>query len=178
MKSLKEYTIPFVGLKIGTHHFDFKIDNTFFQNFEYQDFNESNVTVDLELVKKANMLELEFLCSGFVNVNCHLTNEPFNQKIDGKVKLIVKFGDHYNDENEEILILPHNEFEINVSQYIYEMIVLAVPAKCVHPGVKDGTLKSEILEKLKELSPSENKPKSNDETDPRWDKLKKLLTDK
>ncbi|WP_455168699.1 YceD family protein [Aegicerativicinus sediminis] len=178
MKSLKEYTIPFVGLKIGTHHFDFKIDNTFFQNFDYQDFNESNVAVDLEFEKKANMLELDFKCSGYVNVNCHLTNEPFDQPISGNFKLIVKFGDVYNDDNEEIIVVPHNEFEINVAQYIYEMIVLAVPAKCIHPGVKDGTLKSEILEKLKELSPSENKNKRTEETDPRWDTLKKLLTDK
>ena len=27
MKQLKEFTIPFVGLKIGKHHFDYKIEN-------------------------------------------------------------------------------------------------------------------------------------------------------
>lgn len=177
MKSLKEYNIPFVGLKIGTHHFDFKIENTFFQNFEYQDFNSADVDVHLALEKKANMLELDFSCSGIVNVNCHLTNEPFDQPIADTFKLVVKFGEEYNDENEEILILPHNEFEINVAQYIYEMVVLAIPAKCIHPGVKDGSLKSDILDKLKELSPS-GKKVNNEETDPRWDKLKKLLTDK
>jgi len=54
--------------------------------------------------------------------------------------------------------------------------VLAVPSKKVHPGIEDGTLKSDILEKLDELSP-ENK-KEIEETDPRWDELKKLLIDK
>ena len=44
--------------------------------------------------------------------------------------------------------------EVNIQQYIYESIVLSLPAKRVHPGVKDGTLKSEILEKLEELSPN------------------------
>ena len=51
------------------------------------------------------------------------------------------------------------------------MIVLSVPIKKLHPGIKNGTLKSNILKKLEELSPKSNiKVK-----DPRWDKLKDLL---
>jgi uncharacterized metal-binding protein YceD (DUF177 family) len=59
------------------------------------------------------------------------------------------------------------------------MIVLSVPFKRVHPGIKDGTLQTEALEKLTELSVKE-KPKNikQEEIDPRWDKLKQLLTDK
>jgi uncharacterized metal-binding protein YceD (DUF177 family) len=48
----------------------------------------------------------------------------------------------------------------------------------VHPGVLDGTLESEALTKLDELHPKEVKESKNKETDPRWDSLKKLLTDK
>jgi uncharacterized metal-binding protein YceD (DUF177 family) len=92
---------------------------------------------------------------------------------------VVKFGESYNDDNEEILIIPHGEYQINVAQYIYELIVLAVPIKKVHPGIEDGSLDSDILKKLKELSPKEKtEDKNTEETDPRWDTLKKLLTDK
>ncbi|NJX17426.1 DUF177 domain-containing protein, partial [Tamlana crocina] len=62
-------------------------------------------------------------------------------------------------------------------QYIYELIVLAVPSKRVHPGVLDGTLKSEVLEKLDELSPREKEIKAEEDIDPRWEKLKNLLND-
>jgi uncharacterized metal-binding protein YceD (DUF177 family) len=31
--------------------------------------------------------------------------------------------------------------EIDVAQYIYEMIALSVPLRRVHPGVQDGSLK-------------------------------------
>ena len=59
------------------------------------------------------------------------------------------------------------------------MIVLSVPLKKVHPGIKDGTLKTPTLDKLKELSvKDQNQGKQEEENDPRWDKLKKLLTDK
>ena len=39
MEAMKEFTIPFVGLKEGKHQFEFTIDNTFFAHFEYDDFN-------------------------------------------------------------------------------------------------------------------------------------------
>ena len=179
MKALKDYIIQFIGLKEGEHHFDYQIDNSFFQNFEYKEFNNVNVKIDLRFLKKSTLLELYFKASGTVNINCDLTNEPFDQPISDEYKLVVKFGESYNDENEDILIVPHGEYEINVSQYIYELIVLAVPVKRVHPGIEEGTLKSEILSKLEELSPKKGKKtKSSEETDPRWDNLKKLLTDK
>lgn len=179
MKPLKEFTIPFVGLKIGKHHFEYKIEKTFFEYFEYEEFNDVNVNVDLVLDKKTTLLELNFKISGFVNVNCDLTNEPFNQTIKNEFDLVVKFGDEYNDEFIDILIVPHGTYEINIQQYIYELIVLAVPIKRVHPGVKDGTLDSDILKKLEELSPKLKEEKeTEEETDPRWNTLKKLLTDK
>ncbi len=179
MKLLKDFTIPFVGLKIGKHHFDYQIEQAFFEHFEYEDFNDVNINVNLDLEKKTTLLELHFKISGWVNVNCDLTNEPYNQTIENEFDLVVKFGDEYNDENIDILIIPHGTYEVNIQQYIYELIILAVPIKRVHPGVEDGTLDSEILDKLEELSPKlkENKDKE-EEIDPRWNTLKKLLTDK
>ena len=179
MKALKEFVIQFVGLKIGKHHFEYKVEQTFFEHFEYEDFNDVNINVSLELEKKSTLLELHFKFSGWVNVNCDLTNEPYNQTIENEFDLVVNFGDEFNDENIDILIIPHGTYEISIQQYIYELIILAVPIKRLHPGVEDGTLDSEILEKLEELSPKlkENKDKEED-IDPRWNTLKKLLTDK
>ena len=175
-KPLKEYIIQFVGLKLGKHSFDYKIEKKFFSFFEYDEFNDANVDVAVVLNKKTTLLELLFTISGTVNVNCDLTNEPFDQVINNTYELIIKFGNEFNDENEEILIIPHGEYEINIAQYIYEFIVLSIPSKLIHPGVEDGTLKSDILEKLEELRPKALK--DNAEIDPRWNTLKKLLTDK
>ena len=176
MKALKEFIIPFVGLKIGKHHFEYKVEQTFFEHSEYEDFNDVKINVSLELEKKTTLLELHFKFSGWVNVNCDLTNEPYNQTIENEFDLVVNFGDEFNDENIDILIIPHGTYEISIQQYIYELIILAVPIKRLHPGVEDGTLDSEILKKLEELSP---KVKENKEDiDPRWNTLKKLLTDK
>jgi uncharacterized metal-binding protein YceD (DUF177 family) len=79
------------------------------------------------------MLELSFKHGS--NVPCDLTSEDFDLPIKVN-EIIVRFGEEFNDDNEELLILPFGEFEINIAQYIYEMIVLSVPLRRVHPGVK------------------------------------------
>mgnify|MGYP003962466565 CR=1 FL=1 len=173
---MKEFIIPFVGLKEGKHHFEFNITKAFFDFFKYDEFNDVQITTSLLLNKTSTMMELEFVSQGTINVNCDLTNEPFDQDVYSDLKLIVRFGEEFNDENEEILILPHGEYEVDIKQYIYEMIVLAVPNKRVHPKVLDGTMESEALNKLKELTIKEEKTVVN--TDPRWDKLKNLITEK
>ncbi|MDN3665021.1 DUF177 domain-containing protein [Algibacter miyuki] len=180
MKPLKEFTIPFVGLKLGKHHFDFDIKQAFFEHFEYDDFNNVNIKADVDFEKKSTLLELNFKISGFVNVNCDITNEPYDQTIENDFRLIVNFGDEYNDENIDILILAHGTYEINIQQYIYELIVLSVPIKRIHPGVEDGTLDSDILKKLEQLSPGlkDKSEQKEEDIDPRWNTLKKLLTDK
>jgi uncharacterized metal-binding protein YceD (DUF177 family) len=183
MSKTKEYLIPFVGLKLGKHKFEYQIDNAFFEIFDYNEFQNSDIRVNVVFDKKSNLFEIDFKHKGTVNVPCDLTGEDFDLPIKGKLKLIVRFGDTYNNDNEELLILPHGEFEIDIAQYIYEMIVLSIPLRRIHPGIKDGSLKTEALTKLKELAIEEQKTENKEEkqqenTDPRWDKLKKLLTDK
>ena len=176
MEDHKEFSIPFSGLKQGKHRFEFKVDNTFFDSFGYREFNNADVDLSLVLNRMSTMLELELEAQGTVNVDCDLTSEPYDQPIEGRMELVVKFGEAYNDEDDEILILPHGEHQINIAQLAYEMLVLAVPQKRVHPGVADGTLKSKALKRLEELQPKETR--KDDKTDPRWDALKNLLTDK
>ena len=179
MRPLKAFDIQFVGLKLGKHDYEFEIDYKFFEHFEYDEFNDIKVKTTLSLAKKSTFLELNFQANGTVNVNCDLTNESYDELVSTSFDLVVNFGEVYNDDHEAILILPHGEYQINVAHHIYELIVLSLPQKRVHPGVEAGTLGSDILKKLEDLSPKSlknNPPK--DDIDPRWDTLKKLITDK
>jgi uncharacterized metal-binding protein YceD (DUF177 family) len=177
MKDLKEYDIHFVGLKEGGHLFNYKIDNTFFDFFNYDEFISSDIKIDLNFLKKSTHFELAFSAEGFVNIPCDTTNEPFDLDIDTAISLVVKFGPEFNDAFEDIIVIPYEDFKINISQYIYEMIVLSIPQKRVHPKVLDGTMESEALNKLEELKIIKEENVSQ-ETDPRWDKLKNILTEK
>lgn len=160
----KDFNIVFTGLKIGKHTFEYEIDNQFFALFEYKEFDNANIKINAVLDKKTTFMELHLSHKGFVNVPCDSSNENFDLPIKGSLKLIIKFGDVFNDEHDEILILPHGEYQFNLAQYIYETTVLSVPFKKVNPDRKrDKTKKEEI---------------KTENIDPRWDKLKQLLTDK
>jgi uncharacterized metal-binding protein YceD (DUF177 family) len=171
MNALAQFVIPFVGLKEGQHIFNFDIDKTFFNEFEFSDFHTVLLKVDLLFEKKANMLKLSFTVHGNVGLTCDVTNEHFEYPLETTLDWIVKFGDAYNDDNDEFLVLPYGSYQLNVAQPIYEMIVLATPLKKVHPGIAEGTLDSDLLKRLDELQPKEKK----EQKDPRWDKLKDLL---
>ncbi|SED22945.1 Uncharacterized metal-binding protein YceD, DUF177 family [Tenacibaculum sp. MAR_2009_124] len=179
MKDLKDFSIPFIGLRLGSHLFEYQISKKFFEAYNFDEFNDCDVHVSINLTKKSTFIELDFKVKGSVNVPCDVTTELFDQEVKGDLHLIVKFGPEFNDDNDDVLIIPHEEYQINVSQYIYELIILSVPNKRIHPKVLDGTMESEALKRLEELKIKENNAaEEQDSTDPRWDKLKDLLTDK
>lgn len=175
---LKDFNIVFSGLKLGTHHFNFQLTQKFFDLFDFDEMEDPHLHVDLGFLKKSNMLELDFSLKGTHTAICDVSGEPFTLPTEGTLRLVVKFGEEFNDENEEILVLPFETYEINVAQYLYELAVLSIPSKRVHPDLEKGTLNSKALEVLNKYSvnkePEEGDEKEN-ETDPRWDKLKDLL---
>ena len=173
---LAPFVLAFAGLKEGSHHFSLNITSKFFDAFDYTEFNDVALNAQVELNKKVTMLELQFSVSGTVNVSCDVSNEPFDLPINPHHELVVKFGEEFNDENDELLVLPHGSHQVDVAQTLFETIVLAVPQKRVHPGIENGSLHSDLLDKLEELHPNES-TKAPETTDPRWDALKKLKKD-
>lgn len=198
MVSEKDFLIQFTGLKLGEHQFEYHIENDFFDMFNYSEFNSTNIQVNITMLKKTTMLELQFSHKGTINVPCDVTNEDFDLPIGGNLNLLVKFGEEFNNDSEDLLILPQGEFQLNVMQYIYEMIALSVPYKRIHPDIaadyeeeESGDeldfLDSDDLEMINEdnadngeenNNETEENSDNNKDTDPRWDKLKQLLTDK
>jgi uncharacterized metal-binding protein YceD (DUF177 family) len=71
-----------------------------------------------------------------------------------------------------MITIPADENDLDMKQYFYEYIVLALPIKRMHPDDSTGkrTCDPEMLEKLREHIIGEE-----NETDPRWDELKKLM---
>ena len=172
MKSLSPYLIKFSGLKEGIHLFNYEIGNKFFKNFDYYDFLDAKLFAKLELEKQTTLLNLKFSFNGEIEVQCDVSMESFDLKLETEHAVVVKFKDDIISTDDKVIFMPAGSHSIDVSHLIYESIILAVPQKKVHPGIENGSLKSEIVEKLEELRPKKN---FNEKTDPRWDKLKDLL---
>jgi hypothetical protein len=85
MKQLNEFLIPFIGLKLGKHQFEYQINKTFFDDFDFDEYESSDIKVNVVLEKKSTFMELAFKHKGTVNVPCDLTGEPFDLPIKGKI---------------------------------------------------------------------------------------------
>lgn len=170
MLEIKDFDIAFKGLSLGSHTFDYELNDAFFELFAFDELSHFDLKAVVTLLKTERMLTLSFQVSGTVQAICDVSAEPFNLPLERSFELHVKFGPEENKDDDELWILHEDEYKINVAQVLYEEMVLAIPAKRIHPEVENGTLENEIMKKLKEQKTDNKK-----EIDPRWDKLKDLL---
>ena len=169
MHSPEQYQIAFSGLKPGTHVFDFNVGKPFFDQVEDTDIRDGKVAVTVTMAKEERMMDLHFSIRGTVMVTCDRCNELMEIGVEGHERLIVKYGDRYYEESEDIQIIPETAHQFNLSPFIYEYIHLLVPVRRVHQEDADGNSMCDplILQKLKELSEHHAK-------DPRWEALNQL----
>ena len=167
------YLINFASLKKGKQSLVIDIDDKFFAKFNFFDFENVNLKVVVEIEKQETFINFSLLISGSVEVLCDLSIEKFKLPVQSNFNFTVKFGKVFESKNDELIILPIGTKDLDISQQIYETVILSIPERKVHPGVQNGTLKSETLDKLELLKP--NQKKFSKKIDPRWNKLKNLL---
>lgn len=171
-KKKKEYVIPFSGLKLGKHEYDFDLTDSFFQNIEYSELEAGNLKAHVVLNKQTNMLVLDFDIKGTVNVMCDRCMDTFDIPLVAENQLIVKIGSDNFEGGDDIVSISGGESEIDIEHYLYENIILAMPYKRIHPLDKDGKsgCNQEMLEKLNKMLVEEQK----EQNDPRWNALKNI----
>jgi uncharacterized metal-binding protein YceD (DUF177 family) len=170
-----KFTIPVFGLKPGRHIYEFEINKEFFDKFDRSEIEEGELNAEVEAEKKSSHIELVIRISGKVRIVCDRCLEMFYQAVKSEDRLVVKFGKVRDDSDPDILTIPAEEQELDMDQYFYEFIHLALPIKRVHPDDSEGnsTCDPGMLKKLSEHTVEE--PSEEDENDPRWDELRKLM---
>lgn len=173
MDYFNNFVIPFQGLKVGVHRFDFKADDKFFEQFKSAEILKGDVQVVIEMTKQERMLILDFVFNGWVEVSCDRCLDVFKHPVDGNERLIFKFGDDWQELSNEVIMIPEMEHQLNVNQYIYEFILLLLPMQRIHPEDQDGVSTCDVamLERLDNHEEIEG-------IDPRWDALLKLKNKK
>lgn len=176
MATKRDYTIPYEGLKNGTHHFEFEIGQEFIERNKVDDIKSLDIKVDLIVNKKEKIFTIDLSLSGNVFTKCDRCLEKMKLPILFDNRFYVKTGidkDSHFENDDDILYVFEGENTIDLSHYIYESIVLAIPLKKVHPDDNENrpTCNSEVMRLLytNNRKNNENKP-----SDPRWDALRNL----
>ncbi len=128
----KDFIIGFTSLKDGLHSFDYIIDNTFFEQFDYSEIQEGDLKVHLDLEKKATLMEAFFQISGKVTLLCDRCTDEYDQPVATENELIYKFGSEAI-EDENVITVFHHEHQIDIAHPIYEFIMTSLPSKRLHP---------------------------------------------
>jgi uncharacterized metal-binding protein YceD (DUF177 family) len=172
LKSLKDFSIPFTGLKLGKHQFEYAVTDAFFDQFEYSLVKKATLQCKVELERQETMLILNFDISGTIEANCDKCLAQYPQQVDIHEQQVAKFSEEPLGEDEEIIVLTKNDHEINIAGLIYEYINVAMPfiTVCGNEG-NTSYCDKEMLESLNKLTAN---TEQNENTDPRWDVLKKL----
>ena len=165
--------IPFAGLKTGEHVFEYVIDDSFFKGREYSEIQHAKINTQAALTKGTNLLVFDVKMEGAINVMCDRCGDSFDLPVWGENKLIVSLTNDRFEGETDIISIPIDSSEIDISQYLYEYVSMLLPQRRIHPDKENGesTCNPEALKILNKLSEEEQEKKIN----PIWEELKSKI---
>ena len=168
--------------------YEFVLDNLYFAHIDGPEVQKGKVNVELTVKRTSRAFELSFQTDGVVWVPCDRCLDEMEQPVSSPDKLMVKFGHEYAEEGDNLIVIPEEEGEINVAWFMYEFIALAIPMKHVHaPGMCNKAVTSKLNKHLRTSGDDDAEEsfgagedivvedEAEEQIDPRWNELKKIL---
>jgi uncharacterized metal-binding protein YceD (DUF177 family) len=180
MNYLSKYEIAFKGLKEGVHRFEYELDEKFFDRFESSEVKKGSLNAEVVLTKQSALMIFEFSVKGKVELLCDRCLDFYYQKVSNKSKLFVKYGMEDQELSDDVIVVSQDEYQINTAQYLFELVILGLPIKRVHPVDKNGksACDPEMIAKLNEYLVEEKEVETEEPVDERWNELKKIINNK
>lgn len=176
MNELRKYDINIIGLDEKRYEYDFESGNAFFEALDQELISQGNVRTLLTLDKSSTMIRLDFHITGHVEQTCDRSLDLYDEPIDIRHLLLLKFSDHNEELTDEIELIERNTATINVAHYIFEFIGISLPMKKLHPRFRaeeeqeDVGIEGKLIYRSDPDEPEDDQPI----IDPRWEALRKL----
>ena len=140
------FTIPLNGLAAGETRFSWHAGKEFFDSFENTEILDADIDIEVRVEKSGRYLGVDCEVEGDVTVECDRCLEDLVIAVDPHIALSVKYGDQENQEEHqegerEIVFIPEDSAQLDLSQIIYDYICLAIPMQRVH---EDGECNPEV----------------------------------
>lgn len=152
MEQITLYPIAFKGLKNGSYEFDFQVDDALFEAYDRVEIRGGRCDAHIDLKRSETMLEMEVTIKGEVICECDRCLEDCPVAVDYAGNLVVKFSDEIDDYDGEVMWISPAEDKVDLTQYIYESIVLSLPYRRVHD---EGGCNPEMLAAFSTISEEE-----------------------
>lgn len=167
MRHNREFEIAWQGLKPGLQTFVYEIDDKFMHERNKDgEFKDWKAKISLNFDKKNSFFLLHFDVDGGVTAPCDRCGAEFRIPLWDEFNLVIKLmgeeADEIDDED-DVIFIPRSETVIDISDWLYEFVMLSVPLQHVHPDTEDGKpgCDPKVLKLLDKLSEPEEKVKND-----------------
>ncbi len=142
-----KYILNYKGLSIGVHHFDFNITDDFFAAVPESEVKRGRGKIAVDLEKSNSLLKADVRIEGEVEVVCDRCLEKFYEPVRYEGRLWFKFSHELSgpdetttntEPNEELWWINPDNGEIDLTEYIYDNIILSLPIQRIHPNDENG----------------------------------------
>jgi uncharacterized protein len=176
-KAVGEFRVNIIGLSNKEHEFSYQLGKSFFDEFGKDLLEDGRFEAKVVLNKHETFIEGTFSISGTARLICDRSLEPFDFPLETENKMVFKYGEEEAEVTDEIMIITQDKATLNVGQFLYEYIALALPMKRIHPKFQSEEDDDETEGKIIYTSQTEE-DESEGTLDPRWEALKKLKSKK
>ena len=131
------FIIPLNGLAAGESRFSWHAGKEFFESFDNTEILAADLDIEVVVEKSGRYLGIDCEVDGKVVVECDRCLEDLDIPIGTDIMLSVKYGSEENSEEHqegerEVLFVPQDEAELDLSQIIYDYVCLSLPMQRVH----------------------------------------------
>ncbi|MFI3277622.1 MAG: DUF177 domain-containing protein [Rikenellaceae bacterium] len=131
------YCIDYKTLSLGEHSFNFKVGGELFELYGYPEILGAKLDAEIKMRNMGSSMDLDIEITGVVTVECDRCLDPLDIEIQYQTPLIVKLIDtteiDQEDSDGDIMWLARSEKSLDLTQYIYESVILSLPMQRVHP---------------------------------------------
>lgn len=159
--------VRFSGIKSGIYNYEMLLDDTFFEDFKNEEIKGGKVHFDVIMERNERVTMLTFRFDGEVKTTCDRCLGEMTVKVSGEERLNVRFSDTETSDDEQVVILPEETHELDLTPWLYEYVAVRLPLQHSHP---EGECDPEMVKYLVD----EEHPHNDDYVDPRWEALKEL----
>ena len=177
MNILDTYKVDLLSRHVQDNVLKWHIGDSFFEAIDGL-IKRGDIHTTVECQGAGSARRFQIHSEGVVIVPCDRCLADLELRIETTDELVVKLGDEYADEG-DCVVVSETEGWINLAQYIYEFIALAMPISCVHePGECEDSMMQRLRRYQVARSSQEDGERDDSETgatDERWSALKNLI---
>jgi uncharacterized protein len=174
----RKYSVELSKLRFGLNEEVYKIDRSFFSEFEYSQIQDGEVTVNAGITKYVSHLDVTLDFEGHIQLNCDRCMDLYPHALKFSQRVIFSADEDMEFDHDEVVIMEEHAQWLDLAGDLFDFIHLQIPIRKVPPAeihlCPPKVLEILGLDENGNEIPAGPEEEEEEAIDPRWAALKKL----